>query len=169
MKYYLHQKHANKDMTIRSFANLLANELLSNQFDDCRPEDDNFTMMDSLPGDRGSASTHHPTSQGTAGVEEIVELRASGSSGSVSDLTDEREHRMVAYPTVMAGDGKSRRARRNRCRVCLQKGMVSSSCFYCADCRVCFCADGSGGGNQVRMCWTEHKCQVWGNASKDNE
>lgn len=153
IRYHVNDKHELKDISIRSFANLLAGELLHNAFDDICPDTSNFTITDSLPGDRESEVRDHPQ-----GIESVVV--GDRFKESVSELTCDGGHRMETYPEVTLKNGK-KRCRRNRCRMCLKKGVVSCSRFFCSDCKLCFCADGSGRGELVRMCWTEHKKHQW--------
>lgn len=162
-RYHLNQKHKQKQIPIRSFASLLARELLHNSFCNDREEDDNKTLPASLPGDREAEVSHHLTPPGPA-ID--LNIEQSASNGSISSLSSASvgQHRLGKYEEFVKKDG-GKRTMRNRCRVCLRNGKTSFSRFYCIDCGVCFCADGTGKkGQLVRMCWSEHlKCKWAGN------
>ena len=127
MKFHLRAAHPYKDVQIRSFASLLADELLSNNFSDAREEDENMNLPGVLPGDRAPDVSHHLQSRLIA-VEE-GEVQGSVSDLSMSDSGGAAMHRMETYAEVLSKDGK-RRVGRNRCRLCYKQGKTSYSRFF---------------------------------------
>ena len=163
-KHHLPNRNPEKNLPVRAFANLLAQELLQNDEHDLSPDDiSNLPFLGSLPvGDSEPFSSDRPQDPlpGNGGSFHLdrlpreIEMTELGSVSGVSSDIGQNKHTMKMYPPKLTKDGV-RRTVRNRCRLCYKKGKECLSRYYCQECDACFCADGSGTDGS-RKCWSDH-------------
>ena len=167
-RYYLDRQSADKDMTIKGFASILSKELLENDLLLSVEEEAPFLAV--IAEDNEVQQTDNEVQQTPAGEVTVVademtavsalSMRASPTSecnrgGDLSaDIYMEKiraEHKLKKRGTTKHDDGKSRRQKRSKCRVCKNKTR-----FFCGGCGEPLCEDGSGITAPHRYCHTEH-------------